>query len=139
MRLTTTLCPDCHRKLRPCNLERHRKTHMPIAKDAPYGTRWLRAKRPITQGRSHDRRYDEIAPRGEGPERFRVYRLRAGELELLATTADPPGVGVALYYLDQEGEFITDDATGVLDTLEDPSHWLVHPWALGRRPREEAA
>jgi hypothetical protein len=132
-------CPECSRKVRPCNLERHRRTHLLVAQETEYGTRWLPAKRPITVGGSHDRRYDDFVPRGEGDNRFRIYRLRAGELDLLASAPDPPSVGVAIYHLDQEGEFITDDATGVLDTIEEPGHWLIHPFALGRRPREEAA
>lgn len=139
--MTTVACPECQRQVRPCNLERHRRTHYPTRGEAirVSGTRWLPAKRPIARTNTKDRLYDEVVPRGEGDHRFRIYRMRAGELDLLATTADPPGVGVALYHLDQEGEFITDDATGVLDTIEDPGHWLVHPYALGRTPRKEAA
>ena len=135
-----TFCPECGEKQRPCNLERHRRTHFPVRKAETFQvTRWLPAKRPITRSKANDRLYDKIVPRGEGPDRFRIYRMRAGELDLLATAPDPPSYGVALYYLDQDGEFVPDDATGVLDTIEDPGHWVVHPFALGRTPREEAA
>lgn len=138
--MKTVPCPECRRAVRPCNLKRHVRTHYPeVASVEAWGTRWKPAKRPISRGKERDRLYDEIVPRGEGDHRFRLYRMRAGELDLLATTSDPPGVGVGLYYLDQDGEFVTDDATGVLDTAVDPGHWLVHPYALGRRPREEAA
>lgn len=137
--MKTIACSACGRKVRPCNLERHMRTHYPVPQNAGWGTRWLSAKRPLKRGSNQDRLYDEVVPRGEGPHRFRLYRMRAGELDLLATVESPPAVGVGLYYLDQDGEFVTDDATGVLDTLEDPGHWLVHPYALGRRPREEAA
>lgn len=147
--MTTVACPECDRQVRPCNLERHRRTHYPTrggtirlrrGNTTVYtGQRWLPAKRPIARTNTKDRLYDEVVPRGEGPHRFRIYRMRAGELDLLATAEDPPSVGVALYHLDQDGEFVTDDATGVLDTLSDPGHWLVHPYALGRTPRREAA
>lgn len=83
--------------------------------------------------KSDDRRYDEIAPRGEGPERYRVYRLRAGELELLATAPSAECMGLALATLHSEGEFITDDSVGVLDTAPEPGKWVVNPYSLGRR------
>lgn len=89
-------------------------------------------KRPLLQYRTHDTRYDEIAPRGEGPYRFRIYRLRGGELQLLAAAATPIDFGMALFNLKERGEFIPDDATGVLDTADEPGGWIVHPFALGR-------
>lgn len=137
--MKTVPCPECELWVRPCNLQRHLRTHHPVPTEQDWGTRWKPARRPISRGKGRDRLYDEVVPRGEGDHRFRIYRMRAGELDLLATAADPAAVGVALYHLDQEGEFITDDATGVLDTIKEPGHWLVHPYALGRRPREEAA
>jgi hypothetical protein len=135
------LCPDCRQPVRPCNLNRHRRTHLPRpVRRTTAGYQWTkftRPKRPLIQYRDHDRRYDEAFPRGEGRYRFRVYRLRAGELQLLAAAPDPPGYGVALFELYEDGEYIVDDATGILDTIEDPGDWIVHPFALGRR-REAA-
>lgn len=94
-------------------------------------------KRPIRQFRTHDHRYDEHFPRGEGPYRFRIYRLRGGELQMIAAAPTPGDYGAALYELYQDGEFIADDATGVLDTVPDPGDWIIHPFALGRRREEE--
>lgn len=133
-------CPDCGADVRPCNLERHRRSHMPtaearVAKDeglrAPY-IYYGAARRPLLQYRTHDTRYDEISPRGRGPTRFRIYRLRGGELQLLAAGATPASFGLALVDLKRLGEFIPDDAVGVLDTTEEPGGWIVHPFALGR-------
>jgi hypothetical protein len=129
-------CPECSRELRPCNLSRHRRTHYPVPmRRQTGGYRWTKfgqAKRPIRQYRNHDHRYDEVFPRGEGPYRFRIYRLRAAELQLLGAAPDPPGFGVALYVMNEEGEYISDDTTGVLDTITEPADWVVHPFALGR-------
>ena len=128
-------CPDCRRPLRPCNLARHRRAqHFPRRSRTPYGTRYLGPPMPIRAGKERDRRYDEWVPRGVGPERYRLYRLRAGELELLATTGSPMGVGRALIALWEDEEFVGDDSAGVLDTKDDPGHWIVNPWTLGRRP-----
>lgn len=131
-------CPDgCGMRVRPSNLKRHRRTHLPPAVERGWGTQFLRPTRPIRwKSGTHDRRYDEHYPRGEGPFRFRIYRLRGGELQLIAAAPTPPCFGTALYELDQDGEFITDDATGVLDTVPDPGNWVVHPFALGRRLEE---
>lgn len=131
--MTTVECPECGRELRPCNLERHRNTHVPVAERRAGYTKALAPRRPIMQYRTHDHRYDEAFPRGEGPFRFRVYRLRAGELQLIGAAPTPGAFGEALYAFHEEGEFITDDSAGVLDTVPDPGDWIVHPWALGRR------
>ncbi len=132
--MKSVACPDgCGTRVRPCNLTRHRRTHIPPAIETGWGTKFGRPKRPILQWRNHDHRYDEHYPRGEGPFRFRIYRLRAGELQLIAAAPTPPCYGTALYELDQDGEFIVDDSTGVLDTLPNPGNWIVHPFALGRR------
>lgn len=134
MKMNLVLCPDCARELRPCNLARHRKTHLPQRKKAKYGGRYLAAARPIRLGRKQDRRYDDYVPRGEGPERYRLYRLRAGDLQLLATTGTSQGIGLALVTLHEEGEFAGgDDSIGILDTATDPGHWITNPWTLGRR------
>jgi hypothetical protein len=95
-------------------------------------TYFHQAKRPILQYRTHDTRYDELVPRGPGPYRFRIYRLRGGELQLIAAAASPDYFGRALVTLKEMQEFIADDATGVLDTAEEPGGWIVHPFALGR-------
>ena len=130
-------CPDgCGMRVRASNLSRHRRTHLPPAVERGWGTQFLRPRRPIRQWRTHDHRYDEHYPRGEGPFRFRLYRLRGGELQLIAAASTPPCFGTALYELDQDGEFIPDDAAGVLDTATEPGTWIVHPFSLGRR-REE--
>jgi len=139
MKMKTVPCIECGRTIRPCNLARHRSTHYPRLRPWVYGHKMVPATRPITLGTDKDRRYDEHVPRGIGPHRFRIYRLRQGELELIASAETPGDFGEALFVLDQEGEFITDDSTGVLDTARDPGHWIVHPWALGRRPMEAAA
>lgn len=124
----------CGRRVRPCNLERHQRTHIPRLEKRDWGHKVTPAKRPISVGKERDRRYDEHVPRGVGPHRYRIYRLRTGELDLIATAPEPEHLGVALVLLDEEGEWgLVDDATGVLDTAREPGHWLVHPWALGRR------
>lgn len=130
--MKTVKC-ECGRRLRPCNLERHRRTHVPVPEERGEYTKLLKPRRPIVQGRNGDRRYDEAFPRGEGSFRFRIYRLRAGELQLIGAAPDPGGFGQGIFEMHREGEFITDDATGVLDTATDPGDWLVHPFALGRR------
>lgn len=67
-------------------------------------------------------------------ERFRVYRLRDGELDLLATTPTPEGAQLTVVTLFGEGEFGPADAVGVLDALpsgreEDQTGvWVVNPW-----------
>jgi hypothetical protein len=136
--MKTIACPECKRKVRPCNLRRHEDTHMPKPIHRAWGTQFLQPRRPIMQSRHHDRRYDEIVPRGYGRYRFRIYRLRGGELQLLGAAETAGGFGQALYEMNREGEFIADDCTGVLDTACDPADWICHPFALGRT-REEAA
>jgi len=92
---------------------------------------------PIKLGVKKDRRYDEVAPRGDGEDRFRIYRLRAGDLQLLATVQTAEAIGTALVTLHDDGEWVGDDSVGVLDTKTDPGHWIVSPWTLGRRPTNE--
>lgn len=131
-------CPDCGVKIRPSNLVRHRQArHIPQRGRTVYGSKFSIPTMPIRIGKRKDRRYDEIAPRGEGPDRFRIYRLRAGDLQLLATTDSPEGMGLTLVTLHADGEWVGDDAVGVLDTKTDPGHWIVSPWTLGRRPTNE--
>ena len=139
--MTTVTCPDCGNPgVRPCNLERHRRTHAPIPEYRPQGYTFFREpKRPLLQYRTHDRRYDEWFPRGLGLYRFRIYRLRGGELQLIAAAPTPEYFGVGLYDLHKRGEYIPDDATGVLDTLTEPGIWVIHPFALGRTRQREAA
>lgn len=127
-------CPDCSARVRPCNLERHRLSHLPLAVETHWGTRWLRAKRPLPAYSTHDHRYDEHIPRGFGKHRFRIYRMRASNLELLGSSPTAGDFGEALFCLYEQGEFITDDTRGVLDTAVEPGAWIVHPFALGRRP-----
>lgn len=131
--MSTAACPECGRKIRPSNLARHRRTHWPEANRVAYGHRFDKPTLPITLGKEKDRRYDEHVPRGEGDHRFRIYRVRAGDLELVATAETGSDMGVALVQLHADGEWIGDDSVGVLDTLVDPGHWIVNPWTLGRK------
>jgi hypothetical protein len=127
-------CPECGRFMRPSNLDRHRRArHLPRARKRAYGHKFSTPAIPITVGADTDRRYDEHIPRGEGDHRYRIYRLRAGELELVSSAPDAANMGIALVTNHAEGEFEVDDSPGVLDTLVDPGHWVVNPWALGRR------
>ena len=130
--MKTVNCPECGSRVRPCNLTRHRRSHLPVPVDLGIYTYFLPGKRPMLQ-HNHDTRYDEVAPRGEGQYRARIYRLRGGELQLIAAAPGPMAVGVALFDLHERGEFIADDSVGVLDTGSDPGDWIVHPFALGRR------
>lgn len=133
MTVMTRACPDCKQQVRPCNMLRHRRAHhLPRARSAPYGQQYTVPAMPIRAGKEKDRRYDEIAPRGEGEERYRIYRLRAGDLELLATCPDPECLGVAIVTLHSEEEFVHDDSLGILDTATDPGHWIANPFSLGR-------
>lgn len=131
--MNTYPCPECGRRVRPSNLARHRRTHLPRASKAEYGHKFDKPALPITLGKEKDRRYDEHVPRGEGDHRYRIYRLRAGDLELVSTAPTAGGMGLALVTNHAEGEFIGDDSVGVLDTLVDPGHWVVSPWTLGRK------
>lgn len=70
---------------------------------------------------------------------MRIYRLRGGELQLIAAAKGPATFGLELYDLHARGEYIADDATGVLDTKPEPGNWIVHPFALGRTRQREAA
>lgn len=129
-----TECPECGRRLRPCNLARHRRArHLPVATVSSYGHRFYPPAIPMRVGREKDRRYDEHVPRGIGDHRYRIYRLRTGELELVASAPSAENMGVALVVLHEEGEFEIDDSVGVLDTIETPGHWVVSPFTLGRR------
>lgn len=131
-------CPECGRRVRPSNLERHRRAqHLPRGRKTTYGHRFTPPAIPIRVGKERDRRYDEHIPRGEGDHRFRIYRLRTGELQVVASAPLPEDMGVALVILHSENEFDIDDSVGVLDTLVDPGHWIVNPWTLGRRPPKE--
>ena len=138
-------CPECKRRVRACNLARHRDAHLPTPEhrqvdfkrpNAPieqgHYTYFAQAKQPLLQHRTHDHRYDEAFPRGDGQFRFRIYRLRGGELQLVAAADTPANYGIALLDLKRLGEFIPDDSTGVLDTADEPGGWIVHPFALGR-------
>jgi len=127
-------CPECGREIRPSNMERHRRArHLPRGRIVEYGHKFTVPAIPLRVGAEEDRRYDEHVPRGTGWHRFRIYRLRAGELELVASAPYPDAMGVALCTLHGESEFDIDDSVGVLDTASDPGHWIVSPWTLGRR------
>jgi len=90
----------------------------------------------------------ELASDRRPEERFRIYRLRDGELKCIATTPDPEGIGLALYTLRSEGEITNDDRTGVLDCFHEPEDlaenaalafpqmtptgtWISNPFARG--------
>lgn len=67
------------------------------------------------------------------PEAYRIYRLRAGDLEVVATCGSNEAVGTAIVTLGQEGEF-EGCTVGVMHRpFEDkPGIWLVNPF-----PRSE--
>ena len=79
--------------------------------------------------------HDELYPR-DGQNRYRIYRLRKGALDVLGTTPTPGGVGVAIVGFSEDGEFEANDAVGVLDVLfrgpNQPGKWLANPFATGR-------
>ena len=101
----------CGRNLRPCNLARHvRAKHEPTVVRLEHGALIRPAVDPLRQSRSHERRYDDVLPRGAGADRFRIYTLTDdGELQVVATVPDLGSIGV-------------------LDTKDDPGEWLVNPW-----------
>lgn len=133
MKVKRIPCPDCGQRMRPSNLGRHRiAQHVPKKVRTVYGSKLSLPSKPIKLGKKKDRRYDDLAPRGKGEDRYRVYRLRAGDLQLLATSDTAEGMGLALATLHEEGEWVGDDSCGVLDTATDPGHWIVSPWTLGR-------
>lgn len=64
-------------------------------------------------------------------ERFGLYVIRNGELQLLATCCCPESIGVALCVLAGEGEFEGAEGFGVLDSHGEPNtpgEWLVNPF-----------
>jgi hypothetical protein len=131
-------CPDCGQRIRPCNMMRHRRArHIPKETRTVYGSKFSVPKQPIRLGKEKDRRYDDLVPRGVGKHQYRIYRLRAGELQLLATARTPEQFGVGIARLHDKGEFVGDDSVGVLNTATDPGSWVINPWTLGRRPIDE--
>lgn len=123
--------------MRPSNISRHRMAkHIPMKRRTDYGAKFSLPEVPIKLSKKKDRRYDDIAPRGEGEDRYRIYRLRAGDLQLLATTDTSQGMGLALATLHDEGEWVGDDSVGLLDTLTEPGKWIINPWTLGRTSPE---
>lgn len=133
MKLVT--CSVCGREIRPSNLARHvRARHLPKPVERAGWTQWLTPEEPIPGGWTHDHRYDVHIPRGEGPDRFRIYRLRASQLDVVGTTRHSRWIGLALIQLYEEGEIgQVDDAVGIMDTVFDPGRWLISPFTLGRR------
>jgi len=132
MKARTVTCPECSRRVRPCNLGRHEMSHRPKPVHRAWGTQFLQPMRPVVQRKHGPRRYDEVCPPGYGRYRFRIYRLRGGVLQLLGAAPTPGDFGQAIYEMHREGEFIADDAIGCLDTACDPADWVIHPFALGR-------
>ena len=131
--MKTLPCPDCGKAIRPSNLARHRRAqHLPKARMSAHGTSYEPPAKPMRLEASKARRHDEVAPRGVGPYRYRIYRLRAGDLELLEAVPTAARMGRALVDLHATGSFVGDDSVGVLDTKEDPGHWVVSPFTLGR-------
>lgn len=65
-------------------------------------------------------------------ERYKIYRLRAGELQEIASTDTPGGVGQAIITLAGEDEF-AGCCLGILDTCPGgvpavTGKWLVNPF-----------
>lgn len=124
----------CGRSIRPCNARRHMVAkHMPKAQVVEWGTVAVPPPNPIKLGKDKDRRNDGTFPRGEGPHRYRIYRVRAGDLQIVGTAATAQKMGEGLAFLHSIGKFIADDSVGVLDTIADPGHWVINPWTLGRK------
>ena len=128
-------CPGCGRELRPSNLVRHfRARHLPKPLAAPWGTEWLTPEQPLPGGWTHDKRYDDHIPRGAGDHRYRIYRLRAGQLDVVGTTDSDTQIGPALNDLYKNGVIGgSDDSIGFMDTSFEPGRWVVSPFTLGRR------
>ncbi len=65
----------------------------------------------------------------EDPERYRIYRLCDGNLELVATCGTPEAVGVALVVLARESEF-EKCPVGLMDRPagKETGTWLIRPW-----------
>lgn len=64
-------------------------------------------------------------------ERFGLYVIREGELQLLATCDSPEALGVAITVLASEREFEDAEGFGVLDSHgapDAPGEWLVNPF-----------
>lgn len=99
------------------------------------GVRYLSSAQPLHQGKpKKDRRYDDLAPRGVGPTRYRIYRLRGGDLQLLAAVPSEERLGAEIVRLYSLGEFSGgDDSLGIMDTATEPGRWVASPWTLGRR------
>ena len=107
-----------------CERVKHRKG------PGAYRYTWLNAP-PATATATSEIWLDgnDVAPRTPA-ERFRVYRVRRGQLELVCTAASPEAVGVALCALGAEGEF-DHSCVGILDTHgtdDKPGTWLLNPW-----------
>lgn len=73
---------------------------------------------------------DDLYPRDEA-HRWRIYVRRGAELDVVAATDSPAGIGEALVHLDLDereiGQRLSDrGAVGVLDAVE--RTWLVSPW-----------
>lgn len=89
---------------------------------------------------------DDHYPR-EPAHRYRIYRLRAGDREVLGTTPTAGGIGEGIVAWAEEGDLLDSDVLGVLDCqgdgenpLDEFGHythsgrWLVNPYAAaGRR------
>lgn len=72
-----------------------------------------------------------VVPDWRGPdERYGLYVIRTGVLQLIATCSSPEAVGVALCLLASEGEFEGTEGFGVLDSHGEPApgEWLVNPF-----------
>lgn len=90
--------------------------------------------RRVRTGKAQPERIDldweEISGRNDERQRFRLYKVgRDGSPELVATTATPEGVGVAIVTLGREGEW-ENTCVGVLDSMgEVGQKWLSNPFA----------
>jgi hypothetical protein len=62
--------------------------------------------------------------------RYRIYRLRKGELQIMGTTDTAEGIGLALVTWHEEGEFGRRDTVGILDRPVPgrTGRWIVTPF-----------
>jgi hypothetical protein len=72
--------------------------------------------------------WDEVSGRFDPRQRFALYRLCEGDLQLIATCESAEAAGVALVTLGREGEW-DDCPVGLLDRDGEVGRkWLIRPW-----------
>lgn len=81
--------------------------------------------------------FEDGLPRHEIPRdemhRYRIYRMKLDEIDLIATASNPEDLGIAIITLGLEGEF-SGTCIGILDTHgsdSEPGSWVLNPWDTG--------